>query len=157
VQCPYCGGDSQVVDSRASAEGVRRRRNCNDCKRRFTTYEKLAPARVKVVKRSGKSEPFDKDKLARALARVLRGRPDAARTDELAERIEKQLVADRVKSIASGELAMRVLELLRDLDRIAYDRLAINYLDDEGRLRAEPPRPAPPRSQLDLPLDDDEP
>lgn len=145
-----------MIDSRAAADGVRRRRQCGECKRRFTTYERLAPARMKVVKRSGKSEPFDRDKLARVLSRVLRGRPAEPRAEELAERIERQLAADRLKSVTSGQLAERVLALLEELDRLAYDRLAVNYVDEEGRLRTEPP-PMPPRPpQLDLPLEDDE-
>src|SRR5690606_31792516 len=131
-------------------------RTCNECKRRFTTYERLAPARVKVVKRSGKGEPFSREKLAGALARVLRGRPPAARVDELVELVEKQLVTERVKAVASGEIARRVLELLADLDRLAYDRFAVNYLDEEGRLRTDSAPPAPPGSQLDLPLDEED-
>ena len=67
MRCPYCDNDSQVVDSRTTAEGVRRRRVCKDCRRRFTTYERVGSPDIKVVKRSGKTEPFDYEKLVNVL------------------------------------------------------------------------------------------
>jgi len=75
VQCPYCNGDSAVLDSRTSSEGVRRRRSCNECKRRFTTYERLAAPSIRVTKRSGRTEPFDADKILQVLRRISRDRP----------------------------------------------------------------------------------
>lgn len=153
MQCPYCGGDSAVLDSRSTAEGVRRRRSCNECKRRFTTYERLSAPSIKVVKRSGKSEPFDTAKLLGVLARVCRDRPGIGDPDVLrvARAVEAQLVDERVKSIKSGELVTRVLDLLRDLDKLAYDRLAANYVDESGQLRtdARPERGSDP-GQLGL-------
>lgn len=140
MQCPYCGSDSSVLDSRITAEAVRRRRSCTECKRRFTTYEKLAAPGIKVVKRSGKSEPFDADKIRAALARVCRDRPHLGDADvlRLARAVEAQLLDERVKSIKSGEIAARVLTLLNDVDKLAYERLAANYVDESGHLRTDP-------------------
>jgi transcriptional repressor NrdR len=79
VQCPFCERDSQVVDSRTTADGgVRRRRVCSQCKRRFTTYERVGSPNLKVLKRSDKTEPFSSDKLLRALRRVCRHRSNVA-------------------------------------------------------------------------------
>jgi transcriptional repressor NrdR len=140
VQCPYCGDDSQVVDSRQNADGVRRRRTCNGCRRRFTTYEKVAPPNIKVVKRSGKSEPFDPDKIARVLARVCRDRGTLTPADveRIARTLEAQLLDERVKSIRSAELVARVLARLGEVDRLAYARLAADYIGEDGHLRTEP-------------------
>lgn len=143
MQCPYCGNDSSVLDSRITAEAVRRRRSCTECKRRFTTYEKLAAPNIKVVKRSGKSVPFDADKIRAALARVGRDRPSIGEAGalRLARAVEAQLLDERVKSIKSGELASRVLTLLADVDKLAYERLAANYMDEAGQLRTDPRSP----------------
>jgi transcriptional repressor NrdR len=153
VQCPYCGGDSNVVDSRAVGEGVRRRRTCGQCRRRFTTYERVAPPNIKVIKRSGRVEPFDATNLRRVLARVCRDRPGIGEADvrRIAAAIEAELVDDRVKSIPSSALAERLLARLADIDRLAYDRLAANYVDENGLLRVDrAPRDAADDGQLGL-------
>lgn len=158
MQCPYCGGDSQVVDSRTATEGVRRRRVCNECRRRFTTYEKLSAPNLKVVKRDGHTEPFSPDKIMRVLERVCRDRPTVtpADTQRLARALEAQLVDERLKSIRSSEILERMLALLGDVDRLARDRLAADYLDDSGRLRTDAPRDQPgDPGQLGLFSDDD--
>ena len=77
MQCPFCGSDSAVTETRDSAEGVRRRRVCAACKRRFTTYEKVGSPGLRVEKRDGSHEPFDGDKLFRTLERVARHRAGA--------------------------------------------------------------------------------
>ena len=153
MQCPYCGGDSNVVDSRAVGEGVRRRRICGQCRRRFTTYERVAPPNIKVIKRSGRVEPFDAANLRRVLARVCRDRPGIGEADvrRIAAAIEAELVDDRVKSIPSSALAERLLARLADIDRLAYDRLAANYVDENGLLRVDrAPRDAADDGQLGL-------
>tara|TARA_R110002073_G_scaffold208011_2_gene368308 strand:+ start:45456 stop:45959 length:504 start_codon:yes stop_codon:yes gene_type:complete len=140
VQCPYCGGDAAVLDSRTTSEGVRRRRNCGHCKRRFTTYEKVAAPAIKVVKRSGKSEPFSAEKLIKILLRVSRDRPGVGEVEatRLARSVEAQLIDAGAKNIASSKLATMVLDLLRDVDRLSYDRLAANYMNESGILRTAP-------------------
>lgn len=160
MQCPYCGGDSNVVDSRAVGEGVRRRRTCGQCRRRFTTYERVAPPNIKVIKRSGRVEPFDPARLRRVLERVCRDRPGIGESDvrRLAAAIEAELVDERVKSIRSSALAERLLARLADIDKLAYDRLAANYLDESGLLRLDrAPRDAGDDGQLGLFIAGEEP
>jgi transcriptional repressor NrdR len=132
-----------VVDSRTAPEGVRRRRICNDCRRRFTTYEKIGASGIKVQKRDGSSEPFSLEKLVRVLERVGRDRPalTAAAVQRLARALEAQLLDEGVKSIRSADILARLLALLADVDRLAHDRLAADYIDESGRLRTDPPRP----------------
>lgn len=148
MQCPYCAGDSQVVDSRTANEDgrevVRRRRICGVCRRRFTTKERLVAPSIKVQKRDGHHEAFDPDKIVQVLDRVCRDRPAVAAADQqrLANAIEAQLVDAAVKSIRSGEILERLLALLKDVDRVAHDRLAADYLDENGNLRTDAPRPA---------------
>lgn len=140
MQCPYCGGDAAVLDSRTTSEGVRRRRNCSSCKRRFTTYEKVAAPAIKVLKRSGKSEPFSADKLIKILLRVSRDRPGFGEEEatRIARSVEAQLLDSGAKNIKSSKLATMVLDLLRDIDRLAYDRLAANYMNESGVLKTTP-------------------
>ena len=161
MQCPYCGKDSQVKDSRTSADGIRRRRECTDCKRRFTTYEQLGAPAIKVQKRDGRHEAFDPGKIGRVLERIGRDRPAFTAGDQqrVARRIEAELLDAGVKTIRSGEIVERLLRLLRDVDRLAHDRLAADYLDENGHLRTEAPRTERPTAgQLGLPglREDDE-
>jgi len=140
VQCPYCGGDAAVLDSRTNNDGVRRRRSCSHCKRRFTTYEKVAAPAIKVLKRSGKGEPFSADKIIKILLRVSRDRPGFGEPEaiRLARTVEAQLLDEGAKSIPSSKVATMVLGLLRDIDRLSYDRLAANYMNESGILRTTP-------------------
>jgi transcriptional repressor NrdR len=139
VQCPYCGGDSQVLDSRGGADGVRRRRICNECRRRFTTDEKVRPPQLKVSKRGRGTEAFDTDKLVRCLRRVCRGRPGigAGDIDRIARAIEARLVDSGARSVRSAQIVELALARLHEVDSVAHDRLAANYLDEDGRLNIE--------------------
>jgi transcriptional repressor NrdR len=148
-----------VVDSRTASEGVRRRRVCNECRRRFTTYERLAAPSIKVQKRDGHTEPFSPAKLTRVLERVGQGRPGLGPPDvqRIARAVEAQLVDQGIKTIKSSELLERLLSLLGEVDRLARDRLAANYLDEDGRLQTGAAREVAPRSdQLGLFADDEE-
>jgi len=159
VQCPYCGGDSQVVDSRTSPDGVRRRRVCaGECKRRFTTYEAPRPPGIKVHKRKGGSEAFAPEKIVRVLERVSRDRPGlgAPVIQRMARAIEGQLVDEGVRTIRSSEILTRLLALLGDVDRLSRDRLAADYLDEAGHLRTEAPPPGSDEPQLGLFGDEEE-
>lgn len=141
MQCPVCDSDSNVVDSRTTADGsVRRRRMCTNCKRRFTTYERIGSPNLKVIKRSDKSEPFSSEKLLIVLRRVCRHRPAVSEEVllRLVRAIEADLLDNRMKTISSGAIATMVLARLKDVDSISYDRFAANYLDENGRLRTEP-------------------
>jgi transcriptional repressor NrdR len=157
VQCPYCGGDSSVTETRVTADGMRRRRVCTACKRRFTTYEKLGAPGLKVQKRDGTVEPFDGEKLFRALQRVSAHRnvPD----DDLrrvARDIEATLVDSSRKSIAWSDIVTLVLDRLRNIDPTAAHRFAANYTDETGILRLDQNQPSVDPRQLGLPLTDDE-
>jgi transcriptional repressor NrdR len=157
VQCPYCGGDSSVSETRVTADGLRRRRTCTVCKRRFTTYEKVGAPSLKIVKRDGHLEPFDGDKLFRSLERVAahRGvRPEDLR--RIARDIEATLVDQARKSIAWKDVVQLALDRLDNVDPISARRFAANYTDDSGAVRFDESAPPADSPQLGLPLADDE-
>lgn len=158
MQCPYCDhGESSVTETRVTADGLRRRRQCAACKRRFTTYEKVGAPAIRVAKRDGSVEPFDRDKLARALGRITAHRPAVAPADldRLVRDVEGLAVESGRKAIAWHELVELVLARLQNIDPLSARRLAANYLDDTGALRFEPEPHAPSAPQLGLPLDDE--
>lgn len=154
MECPYCGGPSRVVDSRPIPEGIRRRRECQRCERRFTTHERLAPAELRVAKQPGRPpELFDGGKIVRALLRVARdSRLTQAQGRDLARRIEAELVDQGRTTVRSAEIAERVLALLTELDRLAATRFAADYTDIEGNLVFQRPGKVqePDEAQFDL-------
>ena len=157
MQCPYCTGDSSVTETRVTADGLRRRRVCTACKRRFTTYEKLGAPGLKVQKRDGTVEPFDSDKLQRALARIAAHRDAVADEDlrRLARDIEATLLDSGRKSVVWSDIVALALERLENVDHISAQRLAANYTDESGAVRLDGSAPARPTQQLGLPLDDE--
>ena len=128
MHCPFCRhGDSRVVDSRASDDGtsIRRRRQCPECGRRFTTVE---TASLTVTKRSGASEPFSRDKVLVGVRKACQGRP--VTEDDLAllaQRVEESVRPSGVAEIEAHEVGMAVLPPLRELDEVAYLRFASVY------------------------------
>jgi transcriptional repressor NrdR len=158
VQCPYCGGESSVTETRVTADGMRRRRVCNACKRRFTTYEKLGSPGLKVTKRDGSVEPFDFDKLLHALRRVSGHRPGLTDADlqRVARDIEAKLVDSGRKSVAWSDLATLVLDRLGNVDAVAARRFAANYTDESGAVRFDHNSLEPAGHQLGLPLTEEE-
>ena len=131
MRCPHCGErDSRVVDSRDLDESatIRRRRECNACTTRFTTYERVEAARLVIVKRDGARQEFDRDKLASGLRKALTRRPvadDAA--DVAADAIEAELRAAGSTEVPSSRVGPLAMEALRSLDQIAYIRFASVY------------------------------
>lgn len=128
MHCPFCRhGDSRVVDSRAADDGtaIRRRRQCPECNRRFTTVETAA---LSVVKRSGAAEPFSRDKVLSGVRKACQGRPvtedDLAR---LAQHVEEAIRATGVAEIDAYEVGLSILAPLRELDEVAYLRFASVY------------------------------
>jgi transcriptional repressor NrdR len=116
-----------VVDSREVDEGqaIRRRRSCTHCNRRFTTVEEAVLA---VVKRSGVTEPFSRDKVARGVSRACQGRPvDEDALAQLAQRVEESIRATGCAEIPSHEVGLAILGPLRELDEVAYLRFASVY------------------------------
>jgi transcriptional repressor NrdR len=143
VRCPNCGErDTRVVDSRDLDEAatIRRRRECNACATRFTTYEKIESARLSVLKSDGRREEFDREKLASGLAKALTRRPvptDAA--EKAAEEIEAALRARGLSEVPSRTVGEMAMNKLRELDHIAYIRFASVYqsFEDIEQLRRE--------------------
>jgi transcriptional repressor NrdR len=131
MQCPYCREmDSRVVDSRLAAGGtlVWRRRACDACQRRFTTYEKVEHTLPTVVKKDGQREPFDRDKILRSLRIACNKRPISTdQLEEQAEALERELAESGEKEIPSLVIGERVMERLKRMDEVAYVRFASVY------------------------------
>ncbi|WP_067706896.1 MULTISPECIES: transcriptional regulator NrdR [Nocardia] len=128
MHCPYCRHpDSRVVDSREAEEGtaIRRRRACPECGRRFTTVEN---AILSVVKRSGVTEPFSREKVIRGVSRACQGREvDSDALNLLAQQVEDAVRAKGSPEVPSHEVGLAILGPLRDLDEVAYLRFASVY------------------------------
>ncbi|EHR51942.1 transcriptional repressor NrdR [Saccharomonospora amisosensis] len=128
MRCPFCRhADSRVVDSREVDEGqaIRRRRSCSACGRRFTTSETMVLA---VVKRSGVTEQFSREKVVNGVRRACQGRPvDDDALQQLAQRVEESIRAAGVAEIPSHEVGLAILGPLRELDAVAYLRFASVY------------------------------
>lgn len=133
MKCPSCGHeDSQVKDSRPTEDGaaIRRRRQCESCSARFTTFERIQLREVTVVKTGGTREPFDRDKLLRSVTIACRKRPiDPARIDRLVSGIQRTLETQGDAEVATGEIGAKVMEALKGLDSVAYIRFASVYKD----------------------------
>jgi len=133
LRCPFCGHeDSQVKDSRPTEDGsaIRRRRQCEDCGARFTTFERAQLRELTVVKSENRREPFDRSKLERSLAIALRKRPvPQERVDKLLSSIQRQLETSGDSEIASSTIGELVMEGLKALDSVAYIRFASVYKD----------------------------
>jgi transcriptional repressor NrdR len=129
MQCPFCPSqDDKVIDSRSSKDGyeIRRRRECETCGRRFTTYERVEESLPVVVKKDGRREPFDRLKLLRGLRAACTKRPvPLGDLEKLAELIERELEAG--KEVPSQDIGELVLPKLRALDDVAYVRFASIY------------------------------
>jgi transcriptional repressor NrdR len=139
VRFPNCGGDTTVSETREGGNNeLRRRRACTTCKLRFTTRERIAPPQLRVEKRKGGTEPYDRLKLRRALARVCRHRPIGdEHLDAFVDRIEAELTRAQARSVRWSHLVVLVLDVLRTVDRVSAQRLEANYLDDTGVLRLD--------------------
>ena len=139
MQCPFCGSDSAVTESRVSTDGVRRRRVCSSCKRRFTTYEKVGSPGLRVEKRDGTHEPFDSEKLSRTLAKVARrrGAIDADTLRRIVRDVEATLVDRATRTARWSDIVRLVIARLAAIDPVVAARLEASYRDDSGRLRLD--------------------
>ena len=131
MKCPYCGhlGD-KVVDSRESREGevIRRRRECLECAKRFTSYERIDEIPYMVVKKDGRRERFDRQKVVSGLLKSCEKRPvSVAALERVADRIEATLVDRAEREISTHEIGSMVMDDLRHLDKVAYVRFASVY------------------------------
>ena len=131
MRCPFCQyNDSRVIDSRelGGGESIRRRRECPECGRRFTTYERYESAALIVIKKDGRRQEFDPDKLRRKVRVALTKRPVGEEAiDALIQRVEGRLLALGLREVPSSAIGELVLEELRPLDKVAYVRFASVY------------------------------
>ena len=133
MRCPYCGCENtQVKDSRPTEENqaIRRRRNCEDCGGRFTTFERVQLREIVVIKRSGRRVPFDREKLSRSVEIALRKRPiQPERIDRMVSGIVRQLESMGELEMPSSVVGELVMDALKGLDPVAYVRFASVYRD----------------------------
>ena len=133
MRCPYCGhDDSQVKDSRPTEDGaaIRRRRQCEGCAARFTTFERIQLREIAVVKSGGASEPFDRDKLARSIQLACRKREiESVRLERLVSGIQRQLETSGESEVPSRRIGQLAMDGLKGLDSVAYIRFASVYKD----------------------------
>ena len=129
MKCPFCAStSSRVIDTRDAEGGIRRRRECEVCERRFTTYERVAPLRLMVVKRDGRREPFDRNKIVSGIQIACAKRPvETEAIEELVSSIEQELYHRGTREITSREIGEMVMLGLRKLDDVAYIRFATIY------------------------------
>lgn len=131
MRCPFCTHlEDKVVDSRTGKNGdvIRRRRECLECHRRFTTYEQVEEILPIVVKKDGRREPFDRHKVLTGMQKACQKRPiSLAKIEEIVQEIENELVGLGEKEIPSTWVGQRIMEGLRQLDDVAYVRFASVY------------------------------
>lgn len=131
MRCPSCGQDNdRVVDSRSVRDGraVRRRRHCSDCGHRFTTYEYVEPSTLSVVKKDGRRETYDREKLVTGILTACEKRPVSRdEIDTLVDRVEAVIAERGDREVPSGEIGEAVMKELRALDEVAYVRFASVY------------------------------
>lgn len=131
MKCPFCGNaDDRVLDTRVQKDGefIRRRRECASCNTRFTTTESITRADLDVVKKDGRREPYQKEKLVAGIRAACQKRPvSLSQIEHLVERIGKWILSDFEKEVPSEIIGQRVMEELKKLDDVAYIRFASVY------------------------------
>lgn len=141
MRCPFCGHhDDKVLESRTARDGeaIRRRRECLSCARRFTTFEEIEELRVMVVKKDGRREPFDRDKVIRGMIVACEKRPVGMDTlESAADQIERAVYDSGSHEIESEAIGEMVADALRKVDKVAYVRFASVYrqFEDVGQFR----------------------
>ncbi len=135
MRCPFCGHiEDKVVDSREAKDGdsIRRRRECLECGRRFTSYERIDQIPYMVVKKDGKRESFDRNKVLAGLLRACEKRPiSVTQLETIVDEIEKELQDSSDREIPTSEMGKIIMRRLKALDKIAYVRFASVYLEFE--------------------------
>lgn len=133
MKCPFCNHmEDKVVDSRESREGeaIRRRRQCLGCDRRFTTYERIDEVPYMVIKKDGRREKFDRQKVLAGLLKACEKRPvSMGKLSELVNQVEAKVTDSPDREISTIEIGEMLIDALRDLDKIAYVRFASVYRD----------------------------
>ncbi|MBR9835490.1 MAG: transcriptional repressor NrdR [Alphaproteobacteria bacterium] len=133
MRCPFCGSENTAVkDSRPAEDNtaVRRRRGCDDCGARFTTFERVQLREITVLKRDGKRTPFERDKLTRSIAIAMRKRPvTTEQLDQLVSGLIRKLESSGETEMSSEDIGQMVMESLRAVDPVGYVRYASVYKD----------------------------
>ncbi len=165
LKCPFCGDiDDRVVDSRSSSDGaaIRRRRECQHCKRRYTTYERIEETPRLVIKKDRRREPFSRQKVLQGLLRACEKRPvPLSRLEELVDHVEQHINESFEQEVESHAVGQLVTEQLKQIDQVAFVRFASVYQEfsdvteflrelkpllseEESRLSSAPKKPDPP-------------
>lgn len=133
MKCPFCGStSSQVLESRTVEEGkaIRRRRKCDKCGKRFTTYEKTKSSVIWVIKKDGKREPFEKDKVRRGILRAIEKRPVSVDlVEEITNRVEREMLRREATEISSSVIGKAIMRKLKNVDKVAWLRFASVYME----------------------------
>lgn len=133
MKCPFCASDdNQVLESRVVEEGqaIRRRRECEECHKRFTTYEKVRGQVLWVIKKDGKREPFDREKLKRGILRAIEKRPVSLDlVEDIIDQVEREMLRKEKEEVHSKNIGNAILKRLRKIDKIAWLRFASVYLE----------------------------
>lgn len=136
MKCPFCSSnDTQVLESRLVDEGVsvRRRRECEKCHKRFTTYEKVKDSVLWVIKKDGRREPFEKEKVKRGILRAVHKRPVSLDVvDEIVDEVEREMLRKEKEEIPVRVVGNAVLKRLKKEDKVAWLRFASVYLEFEN-------------------------
>ena len=131
MKCPYCDNpDTKVIDSRPTEEGhaIRRRRGCDKCNRRFTTYEKVEETILMVVKKDGRRETFDRSKMINGMIKACEKRPvSMAQMEDIVNDIEKTISNSMQKEVESYDIGEMIMNRLKEVDEVAYVRFASVY------------------------------
>lgn len=135
MKCPFCNTkETAVLESRASEDGhgLRRRRECGKCKKRFTTYEEVKSSVLWVIKRDGKREPFDKEKVKSGILRSIEKRPVSIDlVNEVADEVEREMLKAEKEEVGSKVIGNAILKRLKRIDKVAWLRFASVYLQFE--------------------------
>jgi len=135
MKCPFCAGeDSQVLESRTVDEGtaIRRRRECVKCGKRFTTFEKVRETVLWVIKKTGRREPFEREKVKRGILRAIQKRPVSLElVDDVVNEVEREMLRRGEEEVSSKTIGNAVLKRLKKIDKVAWLRFASVYLEFE--------------------------
>lgn len=131
MDCPFCSSkESKVTDKRGSPEGIRRRRECLKCSKRYTTYERISKGELYVIKKDGNREKFDIEKVKKGVQRAFEKRPvSIEKIDKMINNIEEQLRKKGVKELKSSMIGELIMRKIKKLDNVAYLRFASVYRD----------------------------
>jgi transcriptional repressor NrdR len=130
MKCAYCGKDTKVLESRESENSLRRRRECEKCGKRFTTYERVETTNILVAKRNGEREQYNREKLRNGIVRSCQKRPvSSQQIERMLDDIEEECKKTRTGEVTSTKIGELVMQKLKRTDKVAYIRFASVYLD----------------------------